>query len=165
MQLIATTSTFPIPTTSGTGTPISTAYDGNDWSRTAFLEVTGPATSGDPIPFAFASKEAAIAAAASLSHGIQPALAVLFDATSGPRGSTPWVVQALQMASPSETGFWSRANEWIATGWHVHTGALDLEQGGLSSSLRKFVERAPFAAGVAAIVDGTVTIPATHAPS
>ena len=162
MQLATSTAPkFPLPTTSGTGTPISIAYEDNDWSRDAFLEVTGPATSGDPIPFAFGSKEDALAAAASLSHGQQPALAVLFDATSGPRGSKPWVVQSLQLANVSEDGFIKRNGEFEQTGWKVFTNALDLETGNVSKFLKEFVAGSPFAAGVAAIVDGTVTIPAS----
>lgn len=152
----------PKPTTSGTGTAITTAYENNDWSRDAFLEVTGPATSG-PIAHAFGSKEDALAAAAGLSHGAQPALAVIFDRNSGPRGSTPWVIQSLQVANPDPTGFQDRGGRWHHTGWHVGTHFLNLETGNVSSFFKKFVEGAPFAAGVVAIVDGSVLIPATHA--
>jgi hypothetical protein len=150
----------PKPTTSGTGTPITIAYDDNDWSRDQFLEITGPATSG-PIPHAFSSKEDALAAAAGLSHGNQPALAVLFDSTSGPRGSKPWVIQSLQVANPSAVGFIKRNGDWQHTGWDVHTNFLNLETGNVSSFLQEFVAKAPFTSGVAAIVDGAVTIQAT----
>lgn len=159
MQLAAP-NPHPVPTTSGHGTPISIAYPDNDWSRDSFLEVTGPATSG-PIPFAFGTKEEALAAAAGLSHGAQPALAVLFDSSSGPRGSKPYVVQSLQIANPSETGFYSRAGEWIKTGWNVYTDFINLETNPSKSYFRDFVTNAPFAAGVVAIVDGAVQIPAT----
>ena len=159
MQL-ASANPHPAPTTSGHGTPISVAYPDNDWSRDAFLEVTGPAASG-PIPSAFATKDKALAAAAGLSHGTQPALAVLFDPTSGPRGSMPYVVQSLQIANPSETGFTSRAGEWIKTGWNVHTDFLDLETNPSKSFFADFVRNSPFIAGVVAIVDGAVQIPAT----
>lgn len=161
MQVAHTTPKFPLPTTSGTGTPITAAYENNDWSSKSLLEVTGPATSGDPIPFAFTRKEDALAAAASLSHGNQPALAVLFDGTSGPRGSMPWLVQSLQIAKPVEDGFIKRNNEFQQTGWEVLTNPLNLETGNVSKFLKEFVANAPFAAGVAAIVDGTVLIPAT----
>lgn len=149
---------LPLPTTSGTGTAITAAYDDNSWSHDSFLEVTGPATSG-PIPHAFASKQDAIAAAAGLSHGTQPALAVLYDPSAGPRGSTPWIVQALQIANPQAVGFIDRASRWHHTGWRVGTELLDLESGNLASSLRDFVAAAPFTAGVAAIVDGAVIVP------
>ena len=151
---------LPMPNTSGTGTAITVAYEGNDWSSDSFLEVTGPATSG-PIPHAFGSKEEALAAAAGLSHANQPALAVLFDANSGPRGTKPWVIQGLQVANPTAVGFFDRASRWHHTGWRVSTDFLDLETGNVSKFLKDFVAKAPFAAGVHAIVDGAVVIPAT----
>lgn len=150
----------PAPTTSPLGTTVTEPFEGS-FSRDAFLVVTGRAA-GEPVTTAFGRKDDAIAAARALSTGSQPAVAVRYDRNAGPRGSTPWVVEALLMANPTPVGFIDRASREHHTGWRLDHDALDLE-GSMSNPnhaafLTRFVAAAPPTNGLAAVVDGATLV-------
>lgn len=150
----------PAPTTSHLGVSITTPYAGS-WSRDSFLVATGRAA-GAPIATAFTSRADALAAAQALSVGAQPALAVRWDGTAGPRGSTPWVVESLLLANPTPVGFLDRGSREHHTGWRLDHEALDLE-GAMTNPnhaafMAKYLAKAPAANGLAAVVDGAVQL-------
>lgn len=150
----------PAPTTSPLGMSVSRPHD-DGWSRDSFLVATGRAA-GEGVATAFGSKDDALAAARALSTGSQPAVAVRFDGATGPRGSTPWVVESLVLANPTAVGFVDRAGREHHRGWDLDHDLLDLE-GSMSNPNHaawraKIIGGAPVTNGLTAVVDGAVLV-------